>query len=124
MPPVPDAGFVLQIACADKTLRGDVVSPDMEVHDDAVSTILFGMFGQRYAFGEKLLAYNVRRRTLYRLTGSTVARQYLQSVHPNSVGCMNDPLPPPPLTSLLRLIWNWPGATIRTTPAMEGGSGG
>ena len=118
-----DTGGALQIAYADETLKADMVSPDMEIHDDAVTTILFG-YRQRYTYGEKLWVYNVQRKALYRLTDSLVAHKYLQNVDPDSGGCEIDPLPPQPKAFPFRWIFNWLSATIGTTPAKEGGSGG
>jgi hypothetical protein len=78
----------LQIAYGDETLKGDVVSPSMQIADDAVTTMSYGQPEARYAYGEKLWLYNVRRKTTYRLTGSLLARQYFQTVNPNKdSGC-------------------------------------
>ena len=100
-----DAGGALNIVYADAAMKGDVVSPSLEIGDAGITNPGAEQF---YAYGEKLRVYNLERKTVYRLTDSRAARQYFQTVKPGSDGCEADPLLPQPLVprwSSWRLIF-------------------
>jgi hypothetical protein len=83
-----DAAGTLQIAYADETLRGDVVSPTLEIGDDGIKTTVFGNQVSRYAYGDRLWLHNVRRKITFQLTNSLVARNYFQAINPDeNSGC-------------------------------------
>jgi hypothetical protein len=83
-----DASGALQIAYGDETLRGDVVSPDLEISDDAIRTTVFGNQMSRYVYGERLWLHNVQRKSTLQLTDSLVARNYFRTVNPDkNSGC-------------------------------------
>jgi hypothetical protein len=83
-----DAGGALQIAYADETLRADVVSPNLEISDDAIRTTIYGNQVSRYVYGERLWLHNVRRKITLQLIDSLVARNYLRTMNPDkNSGC-------------------------------------
>jgi hypothetical protein len=83
-----DASGVLQIAYGDETLRGDVVSPNLEISDDAIRTTVFGNQVSRYVYGKKLWLHNVQRKSTIQLIDSLVARNYFRTMNPDkNSGC-------------------------------------
>jgi hypothetical protein len=83
-----DSGGALQIAYADDTLKADVVSPNMEIDDDAITTKFYVYEGKRYVYGESLWLYNVRRKITLQLIDNLVARNYLRTINPDqNSGC-------------------------------------
>jgi hypothetical protein len=83
-----DAGSLLQIAYADETLKGDVVSPYLEISDDAIITTVYGNQVNRYPYSEKLWLYNVRRKITLPLPDSRVASNYFRTMNSDqNSGC-------------------------------------
>jgi hypothetical protein len=83
-----DTGGALRIAYADDTLKADVVSPHMEINDDAITTKFYVYEGGRYVYGESLWLYNVRRKITLQLIDNLVARNYLRAINPHqNSGC-------------------------------------
>lgn len=83
-----DPAGALQIAYADETLRADVVSPNLEISDDAITTTIFGNQVMRYVYGERLWLHNVRRKITFQLIDSLVARNYFRTMNPDkNSGC-------------------------------------
>jgi len=83
-----EAGGAFQIAYADDTLKADVVSPNLEISDDAITTTLDSSHVRRYLYGESLWLYNVRRKIRLQLTDSLVARNYFRTMNPDrNSGC-------------------------------------
>ncbi len=95
-----DTGGALRIAYADNTLKADVVSPNMEISDDTITTRFYVNEGGRYVYGESLWLYNVRRKITLKLTDNLVARNYFRTMNPDrNSGCpvgtegMGSPIP-------------------------------
>jgi hypothetical protein len=100
------ARSMLQIAYADKTLKGDVVSPDLQIGDDAIRTTVYTNQVNRYPYSEKLWLYNVRRKITLPLPDSHVASNYFRTVNPDkNSGC-------PAGSSFLGLGSPIPGITL------------
>jgi hypothetical protein len=101
-----DASSMLQIAYTDETLKGDVVSPDLEIRDDAVKTIVYGNQVNRYPYNETLWLHNVRRNITLQLPDSRVANNYFRTVNSDkNSGC-------PAGSSFLGLGSPIPGITL------------
>jgi hypothetical protein len=82
-----DAGGALQITFEDHAMQADVVSPTLEISDDAIRTVSYGV-EKRYAFGEMFWLYNVRRKLLVQLINSDADRSYFQTINPDkNSGC-------------------------------------
>jgi hypothetical protein len=82
-----DAGGALQIAFEDHAMQADVVSPTLEVGDDAIRTKSYGV-EKRYAYGEKFWLYNVQRKLIVQLMNSDAARSYFRTINPDkNSGC-------------------------------------
>jgi hypothetical protein len=82
-----DAGGALRIAYQDPSLQADVVSPTLEISDDAIRTMSYGI-AERYAYGEGLWVYNVQRKLKIQLISSHVARSYFRTTNPDkNSGC-------------------------------------
>jgi hypothetical protein len=83
-----DASDELQIAYRDETLSADVVSPNLEISDDAIRTTVFGNQVSRYVYGKKLWLHNVQRKSTIQLIDSLVARNYFRTMNPDkNSGC-------------------------------------
>jgi hypothetical protein len=83
-----DASDALQIAYGDETLSGDVVSPNLEIGDDAIRTTVFGNQVSRYVYGERLWLHNVQRKSTIQLIDNRVARNYFRTMNPDkNSGC-------------------------------------
>jgi hypothetical protein len=78
-----DTRGAIQVTYDDSTLKADVASPEMEIGDDAVITVMEGHPAGRYAFGSRLWLYNVRRNALYPLPDGRAAHDYLQIMNPS-----------------------------------------
>ncbi len=101
-----DARSILQIAYVDKTLKGDVVSPDLEIGDDAIRTTVYTNQVNRYPYSEGLWLHNVRRKITLRLPDSLVASNYFRTMNPDkNSGC-------PAGSSFLGLGSPIPGITL------------
>jgi hypothetical protein len=77
-----DMGGALQMLYQDPTLRGDVVTPRLWVHDDGIETSIYGRY-RYYPYGT-LKIYDFRRRTAWDLPNVDAALAYfgrLGSVH-------------------------------------------
>jgi hypothetical protein len=82
-----DVGGALRIAYQDHTLQADVVSPTLEISDNAIRTTSYGV-ANRYMYGEGLWLYNARRKLTFQLTNSHVARNYFRTMNPDkNSGC-------------------------------------
>jgi hypothetical protein len=82
-----DAGGALRIAYQDGALQADVVSPTLEISDDAIRNTSYGV-AERYVYGEGLWLYNVRRKLTLQLINSYVARSYFRTINPDkNSGC-------------------------------------
>jgi hypothetical protein len=83
-----DASGALRVAYADDTLRADVVSPNLEISDDAIRTTYYGRAEGRYIYGVRFWLHNVRRKVTLQLIDSLVARSYLRTMNPDkNSGC-------------------------------------
>jgi len=83
-----DARSLLQVAYADQTLKGDVVSPYLEAGEDAIKTTIWENQVSRYPYGKSLWLHNVRRNITLQLTDSLVARNYFLTINPDqNSGC-------------------------------------
>jgi hypothetical protein len=83
-----DTGGALRIAYADDTLKADVVSPNMEINDDTITTKFYVYEGRRYVYGESLWLYNVRRKITLHLIDNLAARNYFRTINPDqNSGC-------------------------------------
>ncbi len=101
-----DANSMLQIAYADETLKGDVVSPDLEIGGDAIKTTVYGNQVNRYLYSEKLWLHNVRRNITLQLPDSRVAGNYFRTINSDkNSGC-------PPGSSFLGIGSPIPGLTL------------
>jgi hypothetical protein len=101
-----DARSMLQIAYADETLKGDVVSPYLEISDDAIRTTVYTNQVNRYPYSEKLWLHNVRRKITLQLPDSLVASNYFRTMNSDkNSGC-------PAGSSFLGLGSPIPGITL------------
>jgi hypothetical protein len=83
-----DAGGALRIAYANDALKADVVSPNLEISDDAIRTTFYEKVEGRYVYGERFWLHNVRRKITLQLIDSLVARSYLRTMNPDkNSGC-------------------------------------
>jgi hypothetical protein len=85
-----DTRGALRIAYDDETLRADVVSPNLEISDDAIRTTFYEnpFFAMTYVYGGKLWLHNVRRKVTLQLVDSLVARNYFRTMNPDkNSGC-------------------------------------
>jgi hypothetical protein len=70
----------------DYTLRADVVTPNLKVRDDGLSTLLYG--GESYYPYKKMFIYHFGRKMTYQLTDAASARRYFQTFNPDhNSGC-------------------------------------
>jgi hypothetical protein len=82
-----DAGGALRIAYDDARLQVDVVTPSLEVGDDAIRTSFYGV-GGRYAYDQGLWLYNVQRNMTLQITDRNAALNYFRTVNPDkNSGC-------------------------------------
>ena len=83
-----DLAGALMIFYRDRTLRADVVTPNLKVEEDRLSTVLYGGMYSHYPYNEKLFVYNFGRKTTHQLTDAQTARRYFQTFNPDhSSGC-------------------------------------
>jgi hypothetical protein len=101
-----DASSLLRIAYADQTLKGDVVSPDLEITDNAIRTTVYTNQVNRYPYSEKLWLHNVRRKITLQLPDSRAASNYFRTMNSDkNSGC-------PAGSSFLGLGSRIPGITL------------
>jgi hypothetical protein len=80
-----DLAGALAIVYGDRSLRADVVTPALEVDDDAIITRLYGT---RYSYPyDRLLVYHAGRRTIDRLSDAATARRYLAATVTERAAC-------------------------------------
>jgi hypothetical protein len=83
-----DLAGALQIIYNDPTLSADVVTPNLQIEDEGLSTELYGHLYRRYPYGEKLLLYHYGRKVKFHITDTEAARQYFRTYNPDrSGGC-------------------------------------
>lgn len=83
-----DLEGALEMFYHDDTLRADVVTRNLKVEEDGLSTLLYDTIYTHYPYNEKLFVYHVGRKMSYRLTDVKVARLYFQTFDPDhSSGC-------------------------------------
>jgi hypothetical protein len=76
-----DLAGALMMYYQDKTLRADVVTPNLKIEEDGLSTSLYGT-KHHYPYG-KLLLYHFGRKITHQATNAQIARSYFQSVNPD-----------------------------------------
>ena len=74
-----DLAGALQLVYDDPTLRADVVTPKLRVHEDGITTSMYGTT-RRYRYGNDLLLYDFRRKSLQGLTDAETTRRYFDAV--------------------------------------------
>ena len=81
-----DVKGALRIIYRDRTLKGDVVKPNLKVKDDGISTF---MYGTEYHYPyQQLFIYNFAHKMSYQLTDAETARSYFAKFNPDySKGC-------------------------------------
>jgi hypothetical protein len=81
-----DMGGALQLLYRDPTLRGDVVTPEMEVQKEGIHTTLYQL-SQFYPYGPELKVYNMRSKTLLDIPDPASAQKYFGSLGPVRTSC-------------------------------------
>lgn len=82
-----DAGGALRIAYDNTRLQADVVSPSLEIGNDAIRTTFYGVTG-RYPYDQRLWMHNVRWNMTLQLVDMNAARRYFSTVNPDkNSGC-------------------------------------
>ncbi len=83
-----DLAGALRVHYHDPAIRADVVTRNLSVDEEGVSTLLYGHIKARYPYGESLLLYNFAQDRLYRLNSAASAQAYFEA-HPPGVsnGC-------------------------------------
>jgi len=83
-----DASSLLQVTYSDASLKGDVVSPELEISDDVISTTIYGNQVNRYPYSEKLWLHNVQRNVTLQLSDRLVASNYFRTMNSDkNSGC-------------------------------------
>lgn len=86
-----DATGAIQREFHDPSISSDVVSQDMRFYGSYVETRYFGELERRYAYGNDLFVYNVRRKILTKLPSQESAIAYLRAMNPTGdSGCPTD----------------------------------
>jgi hypothetical protein len=78
-----DLAGALMTFYRDRTLRADVVTPNLKVEEDRLSTMLYGGMYSHYPYNEKLFVYHIGRKTTHYLTDVQAARRYFQTFNPD-----------------------------------------
>jgi len=78
-----DLAGALMTFYRDRTLRADVVTPNLKVEEDRLSTVLYGGMYSHYPYNEKLFVYHIGRKTTHYLTDVQAARRYFQTFNPD-----------------------------------------
>jgi hypothetical protein len=78
-----DLDGALHIQYADPTLRADVVTPNMRIDADGLSTELYGALDSRYPYGPQLLVYSFRTKDTHVIGDEAAAREYFQTFNPD-----------------------------------------
>lgn len=78
-----DLAGALMMIYRDYTLRADVVTPNLEIKEDGLSTLLYGSIESHYPYGEKLFVYHFGRKMTYQLPDAQAARLYFQTYNPD-----------------------------------------
>lgn len=77
-----DVGGMLQVVYRDSTLRGDIVTPDLEVRPSGLYTTIYGET-THYPYDDRLWLYNLELRKTYRLTNEVAALRYFNAFRPD-----------------------------------------
>lgn len=81
-----DLTGVLMMLYRDYTLRADVVTPNLKVREEGLSTLLYG--GESHYPYKKMFIYHFGRKMTYPLTDAASARRYFQTFNPDhNSGC-------------------------------------
>jgi hypothetical protein len=78
-----DLAGALMMLYDDLTLRADIVTPNLKVKEDGLSTLLYGSLHSHYPYDEKLFVYHIVRKATHRLTDAKAARRYFESFNPS-----------------------------------------
>jgi hypothetical protein len=83
-----DLNGALLMIYRDNTLRANVVTPNLEVtEDDLTTSLYYGAIVNHYPY-ERLFVYHVGRKMTYQLPDAEAARRYFQAYNPDySNGC-------------------------------------
>jgi len=81
-----DATGAIQLVLTDFSLTSDVVSPNMHFLDAAAESTMYGQPSGKYAYGNNLFVYNVRRQVLTSLPSKEAANAYLREMNPTGDG--------------------------------------
>ncbi|HUA13980.1 MAG TPA: hypothetical protein VMG31_01685 [Verrucomicrobiae bacterium] len=80
-----DMGGALQTLYRDSSLRGDVVTPQLRVHEDGIETSIYGRY-RYYPYGN-LKVYDLRRRQAFDLRDVKAAMEYFGMLGPAHTSC-------------------------------------
>ncbi len=83
-----DLAGALQMIYHDPILRADVVTPKLRVGEDGLTTSMYGI-PSHYRYGDNLLLYDLRRKTVDRLVDAEITRRYFTARKlDHSRGCL------------------------------------
>ena len=83
-----DATGAIGLTIHDFTLHSDVVSRNLSVDEDAISTTIYGSVEGRYPYGPNMFVYNVQKAALVPLPSKQAAEEYFALMNPSrDSGC-------------------------------------
>lgn len=81
-----DLQGALMMYYRDPTLNADVVTPNLKVEEDGISTVIYGSNKKKYPYGTNLFIYDFRRNSKNELTDVEQARRYFNALDSNISG--------------------------------------
>lgn len=82
-----DLAGALWVHYKDSSLRADVVTPNLNVEAEGLTTVIYGSSFSHYPYGERLLVYDPGREDVHPLPTAAAARAWLDARPDLSRGC-------------------------------------